>query len=380
MQAFIITGIAVSSLFIIFILAKNKRKRADYQLVLINLLMIGFLILNILVNEKLTVARLFVQTLLPYYLFTAFLFFALETLQEKWKWWWILFFFPVVLTTVYVAVDMFLLNKYDDAGLSNLYNNPPVGYHIFFKGNQILFITALIWLIKKVKTYAREIKYSFSYTEPIQLNWLIHFSWIYFGVTIISLLSFITSNLNLLPVDIQTAYMIVSASTVLAIFYISFHGIRQYSIAEYYGSQALQSMTDSQSETVVNDQEKYKTSTLTRSEQEVIYQSLRKLFNEKKLFREPKLQLSDVADALAISTHSLSQTINTMAGKPFYDFVNEYRVNHLRKLLEDPSQKRFTILALGMESGFNSKASLNRVFKEATGLSPSEYQKRNLHM
>jgi len=45
----------------------------------------------------------------------------------------------------------------------------------------------------------------------------------------------------------------------------------------------------------------------------------------------------------------------------------------------DPTQKRYTILALGLESGFNSKASLNRVFKEATGISPSEYQKRHLH-
>ena len=41
-------------------------------------------------------------------------------------------------------------------------------------------------------------------------------------------------------------------------------------------------------------------------------------------------------------------------------------------------QKRFTILALGLESGFNSKASLNRVFKEETGLSPREYQLRHL--
>jgi AraC-like DNA-binding protein len=50
----------------------------------------------------------------------------------------------------------------------------------------------------------------------------------------------------------------------------------------------------------------------------------------------------------------------------------------MQKLLTDSGQTQFTILSLGFESGFNSKASLNRVFKEQTGLSPSEYQKLHL--
>ena len=379
MQVFIITGVAVSSFFIFFILAKKNRKRADYLLVLINLLMIGFLVIDILVREEITVMRLFVQTVLPYFLFSAFLFYALESLQQKWKRWWIVFILPTFLTTIYVAADMFFLNQYNEEELHHLYNYPPLGYHIFFKGNQILFVIALLWLIKKVKRYAQEINDSFSFTEPIQLNWLIHFSWIYLIITIISLAIFIISNLNLLPINIQVAFMIVSSCTVLAIFYISFHGIRQYSIAEYYGKQASQIITEAQEAEQTDQQEKYRSSSLTPGEQEAIYLNLVKLFEEKQLYGEPKLQLSDVSEALLISSHSLSQTINTMAGMPFYDFVNGYRVKHLRKLLEDPTQKRYTILALGLESGFNSKASLNRVFKEATGISPSEYQKRHLH-
>ena len=124
--------------------------------------------------------------------------------------------------------------------------------------------------------------------------------------------------------------------------------------------------------------EKYKSSSLSQSEQEFIYRQLLVLFEEKRVYCEPKLQLQDVADLLRISPHTLSQTINTLAGKPFYDFVNGYRVKHLEKLLKDPSQRRYTILALGMESGFNSKASLNRIFKEAMDISPSGYQKLHL--
>ncbi|MFY8037105.1 MAG: helix-turn-helix domain-containing protein, partial [Cyclobacteriaceae bacterium] len=120
----------------------------------------------------------------------------------------------------------------------------------------------------------------------------------------------------------------------------------------------------------------YKASSLTSEEQNDIFQNLVALFETQKKYLEPKVQLQEVADALQVSTHRLSQTINSITGKTFYDFVNGYRVKHLQKLLSEPSNKKFTILAMGLESGFNSKASLNRIFKDETGLSPKEYQQK----
>jgi AraC-like DNA-binding protein len=369
MQVFVITGASVAAFFILFILSKKDRKGTDYLLVLINLLMIGFLVTDMLVRDELTVMRFFIQTLLPYYLFPVFLLFALETLQIKSQYRWLLIFLPAFITTAVVASDLFLIRDYDEPALSRLYNYPPVLYHILYKGNQVFFIFALFWLLRKLNAYAHEIKESFSFIEPIRLNWLTHFSWIYLGITFISLISFVISNLNFLPIDIKMAYTIVSICTILAIFYISFHGIRQYSIAEYYGSKL-------QAPEASDQKEKYKSSYLTPEELQAIYQQLISLFENQALYLESKLQLQDVADALAVTPHALSQTINTLAGKPFYDFVNSYRVKHLQKLLEDPAQRKFTILAMGLESGFNSKASINRVFKQETGLSPSEYQSR----
>lgn len=340
--------------------------------------MIGFLMLNMLVKDNLTVIGLFIQTLLPYYLMTTFVFFALEFLQVKIGGWLALIVVPVLLSTVYVGADMFVVHHFDESGLHRLYNDPPFGYHIVFKGNQILFIIALVWIIKKLRHFKNDIKDSFSFTEPIQLNWLMQFCWIYLIIVVISLVSFTTANVDLLPVNTDAAYAIVSVSTVLAIFYLSFHGIRQYSIAEYYGKRSATEVAGQKADPLLEVQEKYKTSSLSKDDQEMIYKNLLNLLEQKKIYLEPKLQLSDVSDALRIGTHELSQTINTLAGMPFYDLVNGYRVKHLASMLENRDQKRVTILALGLESGFNSKASLNRVFKEATGLSPSEYQRRNL--
>ena len=106
-----------------------------------------------------------------------------------------------------------------------------------------------------------------------------------------------------------------------------------------------------------------------------IYQQMIRLFEEDQLYLQPKLQLQEVAKMLEITSHILSQTINTITQQTFYHLVNGYRIEHFKKLLNDPAQKQYTILALGFESGFNSKASLNRIFKQYTGQTPREYQK-----
>ena len=362
------TGIAVSLFFIFFILGKKNRKRADYLLILINLLMISFLALDLF------------QTIAPYLLFPVYIFFAIDTVQENQSSRrWILLFIPVLFSAAFLITDLFIIHTYDAAALQKLYEAPPISYHIMYKGNQILFLVANIWLIKRLHQYARNIKEQFSFIDPIQLTWLTQTTWVYIATTSIAILIFTISNFQLLPIDTQAAYSIVSLGVVFAVFYISFHGIRQYTVVEYYGKRSDEVIPlDEPGQTLVELPEKYKTSSLTSTEQETIYQNLLQLFESRKLFLETKLQLQEVADGLNVTTHNLSQTINSITGKPFYDFVNDYRVKHLQKLLGDPSKKKFTILALGMDSGFNSKASLNRIFKEETGLSPKEYQLRTL--
>ncbi|MFM9836688.1 MAG: helix-turn-helix domain-containing protein [Cyclobacteriaceae bacterium] len=374
------TGIAVSLFFILFILGKKNRKRADYLLILINLLMISFLALDIAVRTHLSPLLFFFQTIAPYLLFPVYIFFAFDTVQENQSnRRWILLFIPALLSAFFLISDMFIIHAYDTAALQKLYDAPPISYHIMYKGNQILFLAALFWLIKRLRLYASQIKERFSLIDPIQLDWLTQTSWVYISTTSLSILIFIISNFQLLPIDTNSAYSIVSLGVVFAVFYISYHGIHQYTVAEYYGKNAIEEIRFEESvQTLAKSPEKYKTSSLTSAEQETIYQNLRQMFENRKLFLEAKLQLQEVADGLNVTTHNLSQTINSITGKPFYDFVNDYRVKHLQKLLADPTKKRFTILALGMDSGFNSKASLNRIFKAETGLSPKEYQLRNL--
>jgi AraC-like DNA-binding protein len=378
-----IAGIAISVFFILFIFSRRKIRRTDLLLSLINLDIIALLIIDAMFHRQLTPWIFLLLNIIPVYFFPLFLIYALEILQEQihHRGRWVLLVLPAIITSAYIATDLFIFHHYDQVQLNHLYNFPTLWYHLLCKGFPIIFLAAFIWLIKKLNSYAVKIKDSFSFIDPIELSWLTRSTWIYIFVTVLSLLGFITSQFQILPITSHAVCSVIGVLMFFAIFYVSFHGIRQYTIADYYGvKEALSDLaidppleTEKQEATALI---KYKTSTLTDSEQAVIFQNLTRLFEDKKIYRESKLQLSDVADALNVSTHNLSQTINATTGKPFYDFVNSYRIRHLQRLLEDPSQQKFTILAMGFESGFNSKASLNRVFRQETGLSPSEYLQR----
>ena len=71
--------------------------------------------------------------------------------------------------------------------------------------------------------------------------------------------------------------------------------------------------------------------------------------------------------------------INETVGQNFFDFVNRYRIEEAKKLLANPADKKITVLEVLYEVGFNSKSSFNTLFKKHTGLTPSEFKKKNMN-
>jgi len=96
----------------------------------------------------------------------------------------------------------------------------------------------------------------------------------------------------------------------------------------------------------------------------------------RRAYRNPELRISDVARDIDAPVHIVSSVVNRELGTNFSDLVNGYRVDEAAQLLLDPDRRYHTILSIGLEVGFASKASFNRAFKRHTGLTPSEYQRR----
>ncbi len=91
-------------------------------------------------------------------------------------------------------------------------------------------------------------------------------------------------------------------------------------------------------------------------------------------YQDPELSLSSLAEKLEIGPHELSRIINTVFKKSFNDFISEYRVADVVQKMQDPAYDHITLLGIAFESGFNSKTTFNRAFKQITGKSPAEYK------
>ncbi|MGB5498770.1 MAG: helix-turn-helix transcriptional regulator [Maribacter sp.] len=99
------------------------------------------------------------------------------------------------------------------------------------------------------------------------------------------------------------------------------------------------------------------------------------LTNQKYL--DPYLSLEKLAEELDTSTSSLSKLINSYAGSNFPDYINSLRIEESKKLLSDTSFSPYTILAIGLECGFNSKSTFYSAFKKFAGQTPTAYRNKS---
>ena len=100
---------------------------------------------------------------------------------------------------------------------------------------------------------------------------------------------------------------------------------------------------------------------------------LERLMTEERLFENEDLTLTMLADAVQLSTHQLSELINTHYNHGFSQFVRRHRVDAAKSLLlEDGSA---SVLSVGMSTGFRSQSNFYAAFKESTGMSPGAWRK-----
>lgn len=116
---------------------------------------------------------------------------------------------------------------------------------------------------------------------------------------------------------------------------------------------------------------KYVKSGLTDSLSEELKTSLKDLFQKEKLYRNNDINLDMVAEKLDTTRHNTSQLINEHFNMSFREFVNSYRIQEAKKLLEEENE--LNIIDVAYEVGYNNKVSFNKAFKKDTQLTPSEY-------
>ena len=120
----------------------------------------------------------------------------------------------------------------------------------------------------------------------------------------------------------------------------------------------------------------YAQSTLGRVDCDAAAARLETLFARDHVYEDESLKLARVADLVGLTSHQLSELVNTRFGLSFSRYVRRHRIEAAKRLLvEDP---RASVLSVGLSVGFSSQSNFYAAFKEQVGMVPGEYRKSRL--
>lgn len=134
----------------------------------------------------------------------------------------------------------------------------------------------------------------------------------------------------------------------------------------------LPSVEEKVNETVSNDTST-KQMKIRDEEAEAIVCRIKEYMEKDKPYLNLDLKQSDMAIATGYSTQLLSQVFNQYLKTGYYDFVNTYRVEEFKRLVQDGRYEKYTLVTMAKMCGFKSQTSFFRTFKKITGLTPNEY-------
>jgi AraC-like DNA-binding protein len=106
-------------------------------------------------------------------------------------------------------------------------------------------------------------------------------------------------------------------------------------------------------------------------------QLLHQLMAEEGLYLDAGVSATKVARQLGMHTNHLSQAINSQAGVSFNDYINNFRIQHAKRLLDRSEvHDDCSVVAIAFDSGFGSVSAFYRVFAKHVGMTPLQYRKR----
>jgi AraC-like DNA-binding protein len=92
-----------------------------------------------------------------------------------------------------------------------------------------------------------------------------------------------------------------------------------------------------------------------------------------KPFLSADFSFDDLVVLLAVPKNLVQRCLTEHLNTKFTDLRSHYRIRHAKELLCDTSNQNITIEAIGFESGFTTRSSFYRAFKEQTGITPKEF-------
>lgn len=243
----------------------------------------------------------------------------------------------------------------------------------------ILFLVYTTLSIREYIKYRTKIPHIFSYTEEIELKWLLGFisgSILFFILVVLSN----NQHLFLSFINAKTYDFIYFLASFFFISLIGIYGSGQENYIDSVNYSTLKGIKkvmkeDSNSGNINNDTIVH--NELTEELKEDIKKGLKSLFEEEKIYLDDSLTLVELANKLNTNRTYLSLYINEIEGVSFYDFISKYRIEDAKSMLTNIQYEKYSIEGIAGLCGYKSRTTFIRVFKKTTGLTPGEFKKNS---
>ena len=356
--------------FIFNIATFLSRKKIERPVLLLNLFVFFLSMNNLqswLIDKGFVASNFFMsQFIIPWYVlivpfFYAFLVYYLGIEKKKWPFLQLtaaIFLLEMVVRSIVIVLIQNGVFHTEDIQLYNAIEDAVTLLYSVF-----LYIKAIRILYKYESLYRPILEFD-------TLNWIKLFLKLG-GLVILLWLMAVLLNLFSTTIKAPYSYYPLRLGSAVLIYWVGYQAFFQYVILKdrivLRGKIRKEGFTSKKSSTVKKE--------LRNTEREEgIFLRVDHYIKVNQRYLDPNLSLEKLAEELSVSTSSLSRLINTYSEYNFSDYINSLRISEAKKFLKSSEFSSYTMVAIGLECGFNSKSTFYTAFKKLTDSTPSQYR------
>lgn len=230
--------------------------------------------------------------------------------------------------------------------------------------------------LRSIIAFNREVKEFYSNTAGKDMHLI---KWVFFAFLVASLISSL-SNLIGKEFFVDNDYLLTIPSVThsLFLFLIIIAGYRQnFTIDDFMRDmEQIEHNTDKELVSLFQGKRVGSNSQTFVGSDKLL--QLTELIEEKQLFRNPDLRITDLSEILGSNRTYVSRIVNEGMRTNFCDWVNGYRINYAVELLQNPQMDDISLAAIAEMSGFSSVSVFYRVFKQKKGVPPGKFRGKEI--
>ncbi len=336
---------------LLFLTIKSKNKKGNIYLGLflfgISINLFNDFIVIFRLEDKLDISLFVLE---PFLFILPFLFFyLLVTINKKVREWHYLLFLPGVIHN--------LLLHFPNVFTENTIT-------IYETIIYLLEIILTVYAFKVLKNHHKSLSNYYSDFENKTLTWLKSIFALSVLLHFFNISTFIIdiSSFRIIELTIDTLTLVLF---MFMIYWIAYNGLSQPEIFK----KRLFLGTDNNTDLSISKESKE--APLETDIQK--FNEIKDKIEKRELYINPKLNLRTLALELGLKEKELSRLINECAKVNFHQFINEYRIEKFKQLVQSSKFHQFTLLGIANEAGFSSKSTFYAAFNKFEGMSPKQY-------